>query len=79
LSPTTIDVPIEGGTFGIKVSGKPDCMWAIEKAPSWVLLRAKSGTGPGAIGFVVERNPDVKRSGPIVVNRESVTVLQAGR
>jgi hypothetical protein len=48
----------------------------VENAPAWVDLHDKAGTGTGAIGFSVQRMGDGKRSGTIVVNKESVTVVQ---
>ena len=79
MNPSTIDVPIDGGSYEIKVDAKPDCRWAVEDAPSWVSLRVKSGTGPGGIGFAVAPNTGLKRAADIVVNGNSVTVVQAGR
>jgi hypothetical protein len=79
LSPSTIDVSIDGGSFGIRVDAKPDCAWAVEKAPSWVSLRVKSGIGPGGIGFAVGPNSGLKRAADIVVNGNAVRVVQAGR
>jgi len=44
-----------------------------------VRLHDKGGAGNGAVAFSVERLGDGKRSGTIIVNRESVTVVQYRR
>jgi outer membrane biosynthesis protein TonB len=78
LSPTSASFPADGGSFVFKVSVATGCPWAVEKAPAWVALRLKSGTGPADFGFAVEKNIGLTRSDAIVVNGQSFTVTQLG-
>lgn len=72
-----IDVPLQGGDFAFKViATRSECEWQVDGAPSWVRLHDKGGRGTGAVAFTVERLGDGKRSDAIVVNRQSVTVVQ---
>ena len=72
-----IDVPLEGGDFAFKViANRSECEWQVDGAPPWVRVRDKGGRGTGAVTFAVERLGDGKRSGAIVVNRQSVTIVQ---
>lgn len=78
LGPATQNVSIEGGIFSIKVSVGPDCAWSVEKAPSWVSFRSKSGTGSAEVVYAVEKGGLAARTDAIVINGRAVTVSQAG-
>ncbi len=78
LSPATQNVSSEGGVFSIRVSVGPDCAWSVDKAPSWISFRSKSGTGSGEVVYAVEKGGLAARTGAIIVNGRAVTVSQAG-
>jgi hypothetical protein len=78
LSPTSASFPADGGSFVFKVSVATGCPWAVERAPAWVALRLKSGTGPADFGFAVEKNVGLARSDAIVINGQAFTISQAG-
>jgi len=78
LSPASASFTVDGGSFVFKVSVATGCPWAVERAPAWVALRLKSGTGPADFGFAVEKNVGIARSDAIVINGQAFTVSQAG-
>jgi hypothetical protein len=71
-------VSSQGGIFAIKVSIGPGCAWSVEKAPSWISFRSKSGTGSGEVVYAVEKGGLAARTDAIVINGRAVTVSQAG-
>jgi len=77
LSPGAQTIPIEGGVFAIKVAINSGCRWSVEKAPSWITFRSRSGTGPAEVVYAVEKF-DVARTDVIVINGQKVTLSQEG-
>jgi len=78
LSPGAQTIPIEGGVFAIKVAINSGCRWSVEKAPSWITFRSRSGTGPAEVVYAVEKF-DVARTDVIVINGQTVRVSQGLR
>jgi hypothetical protein len=78
LSPTSLSIPIEGGSSSFKVSVEAGCAWSVDRAPSWVALRLKSGTGASDVGFAVAQNPGAPRSDVITVSGQTIKISQAG-
>ena len=78
LSPSSQSVPLEGGVFSIKVGVDARCSWSAERGASWILVKSGSGTGPGEIVYIVERNGGPARSAAITVSGQGVKVSQAG-
>lgn len=56
-SPTTLTVPISGGTFGVNVTVSPSgCIpqeWAVTNVPNFVTVDRMSGSGSGAVAVTV--------------------------
>jgi hypothetical protein len=78
LSPSAQKIPVEGGVFAIKVAINSECKWSVEKAPSWITFRSRSGTGPAEVVYAVEKF-DVARTDVIVINGQTVSVSQGLR
>ena len=56
-SPTTLTVPISGGSFGVNVTVSPSgCIpqeWAVTNVPNFVTVDRMSGSGSGAVAVTV--------------------------
>jgi len=77
LSPATHNMLSSGGTGRISVSTSSDCAWTATTDVSWISLTAPvSGSGNGAVTFVVEATNTFERSGHIVVGGQLSTVIQ---
>jgi hypothetical protein len=78
LSPGAQKVPVEGGVFAIKVAINSGCKWSVEKAPSWIAFRSRSGAGSAEVVYAVEKNGLAMRTDVVVINGQTVTVSQEG-
>ncbi len=81
LSMTPSQFPASGGTGSIAVTAPAGCSWTAATGTSWLTLTgATSGTGNGSVAFNVAASPGglAQRNGYIAVQRQSVSVVQAG-
>jgi len=74
----TVDVPASGGAHALDVITGATCDWTVEsRAPFISITTEKTGRGSATVTINVERNTGAQRSGEIVVNQLTVTVIQA--
>jgi hypothetical protein len=78
LSPGAQKIPVEGGVFAIKVAINTGCKWSVDKAPSWIAFRSRSGAGSAEVVYAVEKNGLAMRTDVVVINGQTVTVSQEG-
>jgi len=85
LSPTSADLPIEGGTgsFAVTVTGPGTSgTWTVDQDSTATWLTVDSPTEPqsasGAVDFTVEANAGAARSANMYVNGKTFAVNQAG-
>src|SRR5262249_15129234 len=68
-----------GGSGSVTVTAQPECAWSASSEFSWITLSSTSGQGNGKVDFQVAVNPDAgARHGTITVNKQKVTIDQAG-
>src|SRR5579859_4279755 len=67
----------QNGSFAL--SGLSGCTWNASSNASWIqVTSAESGMGPANIGYAVQANPGISRSGTITVAGLTFTVNQSG-
>ena len=79
FSPTNNNgISFAGTTGSIAVSSGMGCVWtAVSNAPSWLTVTiGGNGSGNGTVGYKVEANPGVQRSGEIKIGNSTFTVTQ---
>jgi hypothetical protein len=80
LSPPTRSFSENGGTGTVAVQTGSSCTWNASTGASWITISNTSGTGPGTVIYVVERNQSHNsRTGTISVAGRTHTVTEAGR
>lgn len=77
ISPATHNMSSVGANGQVRVSTSNDCAWTATTDASWILLTSPvSGSGNGAVTFVVEANNASERTGHIVIGGQPSTVTQ---
>jgi hypothetical protein len=82
IAPTSLDVPgLGGGGLVAVTTSDPSCRWdATSNNPDWLtIVGPASGTGGGAVAFLVSPNPGPPRSGFLTIAARTFTVTQASR
>jgi hypothetical protein len=81
LMPSELQVSSAGlsGSFSVSVTGT-GCSWTARSSASWLqIVYGASGTGSGAVGFVVSPNAtEQSRTATVTVGGQTLTVTQAG-
>ena len=79
--PSELQVSSAGlsGSFSVSVTGT-GCSWTARSSASWLqIVYGASGTGSGAVGFVVSPNAtEQSRTATVTVGGQTLTVTQAG-
>ena len=79
IDPTTQIFESAGGTGSVNVTAPSGCGWIATSNASWLQITSgASGTGNGAINFMVAPNTGSLRSGALTVAGRVFTVEQAG-
>ena len=78
-TPATLQIASTGGALAVNIGTGANCPWAIENLPDWIAVNGDLfGTGAASATLVIAANPDMPRSGTLVVGGQNVTVAQAG-
>ena len=81
LSPASANVSASGGSGTITVTAPSStASWtAVDNTPAWITLTgAVSGTGSGTVGYQVDANQGIARTGTLTVANLTFTITQAG-
>jgi sugar lactone lactonase YvrE len=79
VSPTSLSVPIAGGTFTIGVRPAPGCPWEEFGVPDWIGLTASASNPTSAsLTLAVAANPGAARATKVSVAGKPIEVSQAG-
>jgi hypothetical protein len=77
--PSAVQLKWKGGARTVSIQETGACSWAASSDSAWItILPGSSGSGSGAVSFVVDRNPDksASRVGHVTVADTTVTVVQ---
>jgi tricorn protease-like protein len=79
VTPTTIDIPSEGGSRTVNVSfAYPGTPWTAATTDSWITISPPAGgSANGTVTFTVAPNTGAARTGTLTVALQTVTVNQA--
>jgi hypothetical protein len=78
IAPATHSMTAAGGSGRVTVSTTSDCAWTATDDVSWISVSAPiSGSGNGAVTFIVEANNGNARTGDVVIAGQRLTVTQA--
>jgi hypothetical protein len=80
ISPASASLTASAGSGTVNITAGSGCAWSAQSPASWVTFStATSGTGTGAVGYVVAANPDSSsRSATITVAGQPFVITQAG-
>jgi hypothetical protein len=79
LTPSSLNVPVEGGQNRLTVTTAPGCSWTAVPGAPWVEVHNASGAGSGDINFNVQSNSATTvRSTTITLGGQTTTITQAG-
>jgi hypothetical protein len=79
VSPTTVSAPAAGGPGSVAVAAPDGCAWSAGSQASWITITSgASGSGSGAVGFLMAANTAGARSGSLAAAGHSISVSQAG-
>src|SRR5258706_2222321 len=77
VQPTTITVPVAGGTFEITIASSPQCAWTASVSEPWLALETSSGKGPQTLSLRVSDNPNAsERNAQIRVAEQTLAIHQ---
>ena len=77
-APATVDVA--GGRYSLTIAAGSTCSWTARTDVTWADLSPSSGQGNGTTSLAVQANPGFDtRSLNLIVNRETVRIVQNGR
>jgi hypothetical protein len=78
LNPTSILIPVGGGSSSVNVGVGAGCGWAsVSNDPSWITITSgTSGSGNGVVNFSVPANTGTMRTGTLTIAGQTVTVKQ---
>ncbi len=79
VAPTSLQAPASGGNLTVAIQAAASCSWAITGLPDWTTVSGvSSGSGPGAVIFVVAPNTSgASRSATVSIASVSLNVTQA--
>lgn len=78
--PQTVSVAQAGGQYGISVSASSGCLWKATTSTNWISLGTTQGSTSGVLQISVGKNNSKStRTGYVMVNGVTVSVVQLGR
>ncbi len=77
ITPTSQSFPSSGGNGFTNVTTQSGCNWSAVSNAQWITT-ASNGSGNGSVGFSVNANTGVVRTGTITVAGQILTITQAG-
>ncbi|MGH7552362.1 MAG: BACON domain-containing protein, partial [Longimicrobiales bacterium] len=79
LDPGSAFHPAAGGAGTFNVASQSGCTWTATPSASWITLTfGQSGTANGSVGYSVEANTTVARSGSIQAGNQTFSITQDG-
>jgi FG-GAP-like repeat/Viral BACON domain/Putative binding domain, N-terminal len=77
FSPSSLSAPVSGTSGTLTLTADGGCGWTASSDAPWLRVTSGgSGTGSGAIGYVVDPNPSPARTGHITAGNATFTVTQ---
>jgi hypothetical protein len=80
VTPMSQSFTANGGSGSVALTASDNaCAWTATSNATWITLASSSGTGSGAVGYVVAANPDPNsRTGTVTIAGQTFTVNQSG-
>jgi hypothetical protein len=79
LTPTSINVPVEGTGDFVNITTASSCAWTATSNNSWItIVDGAAGTGVGLLAYFVDANPGPPRTGTMTIAGQLFTVTQSG-
>jgi M6 family metalloprotease-like protein len=79
ISPQSQSFSSAGGTATVSVTAGSGCSWTASSSAGWITVTSgASGSGNGTVGYSVQANAGVARSGTLAIGDQTFTVSQAG-
>jgi uncharacterized repeat protein (TIGR01451 family)/CSLREA domain-containing protein len=78
ISPPNASISGSGGAGSVSVTAGAGCSWRASTRDSWISFASSaSSTGSGSLSYSVEANPGGARSGTLIVETQTFTIMQA--
>lgn len=79
ITPASASYTSTGGSSSVAVTANAGCTWSASSAASWVTISTSSGSGNGAVPYVVGANTSsLPRTGTMTIAGNTFTVTQSG-
>ena len=78
IAPNSAQLPAEGGSGKVAVTGAPGCAWTAASSVPWVQITAgAAGNGSGDVLFTVAVSSEAARTGTLNIGGQTFTIIQS--